>query len=434
MSFLSWVSSILKATWDLTAEMAPYLWLGFALAGLLHVFWPVETIARHLGGNSKRAVLKASILGIPLPLCSCGVLPVAAQLRRSGAGAAPTLAFLISTPVTGVDSLLATWALMGGAFTLARLSASLALALATGLLASLWLKEPSSPSGGAASITAACAVPPGATESLPRRLARAALYGFWELPSSMASSVLLGLLLGGVITALVPPSLVADLVGTGVAGIAIAVAVAIPLYVCATGSIPIAVALMLKGFSPGAALAFLMAGPASNAVAVTTVRRLLGSRPLALYLGVIFLGSLVFGALFDLLVQAAGVPLSLDVHAAHGAHAAISWWDVVSGAALLLVFAIAWARPLFAALGRRLLPPATPEASMQHCLRLSIPDMTCAHCKATVSRLLAAEPGVEAVEVNLEGRTVEVRHAEGFVLEGALRRLADAGYPGRVLS
>jgi uncharacterized membrane protein YraQ (UPF0718 family) len=89
MSFLSWVSSILKATWDLTAEMAPYLWLGFALAGLLHVFWPVETVTRHLGGNSKRAVLKASILGIPLPLCSCGVLPVAAQLRRTGGGGPP---------------------------------------------------------------------------------------------------------------------------------------------------------------------------------------------------------------------------------------------------------------------------------------------------------------------------------------------------------
>lgn len=439
MLYVSWFTSILKAAWNLGVEMAPYLWLGFAVAGLLHVFWPVETIVRHLGANSKKAVIKASILGIPLPLCSCGVLPVAAQLRKSGAGAAPTLSFLITTPVTGVDSLLATWALLGGIFTLARLSASLALGLIVGFLAALFLREPADTAQTATAskvdcTDGACAADSLPRESLPRRFLRAAHYGFWELPSTMASSVFPGLLLGGFITAILPASLVADTVGTGIAGIALAVAVAIPLYVCATGSIPIAAALMLKGFSPGAALAFLMAGPASNAVAITTVRRLLGNRHLALYLGAIFLGSLGFGAIFDLFLQFAGIHFSPEVHAAHGTHAAVPWWNTAAGILLFGVLAAALAAPWISRLKHRR-HSAENEETMQdpNRIKLSVPDMSCAHCKAAISKLLSAQTGVNAVEVNLENRTVEIRHGDGFIPEEALRKLADAGYPCQIL-
>ncbi len=421
-------------------EMAPYLWLGFGVAGLLHVFWPVETIVRHLGGNSKKAVFKASVLGIPLPLCSCGVLPVATQLRKSGAGAAPTLSFLITTPVTGVDSLLATWAILGWMFTLVRLVASFVLGLATGLLAALFLPETSAvlpeDTAGDGCESGSCAVPAPHGAPLAERLADAFHYGFWELPTSMASSVLLGLFLGGIITALVPASVVADTVGTGPVGVTLAVAVAIPLYVCATGSIPIAASLMLKGFSPGAALAFLMAGPASNAVAITTVRKLLGNRHALLYLAVIFAGSLGFGMLFDLGLLAADVSFSLSAAERHAAHAGSSWVAILSGIALFGVMAAGLVVPLLPRLRRFLRrKPAKEDASMtkNHVLRLSVPDMNCAHCKATVSKLLSSQPGVSDVEVNLADRIVEIHHAEDLAQDAVLEKMADAGYPCRIL-
>jgi uncharacterized protein len=221
------ILAILHASWTLAAEMAPYLWLGFAVAGFLHVFWPLETITRHLGGSSRWAVFKASIIGIPLPLCSCGVLPVATQLRRAGAGAAPTLSFLVTTPVTGVDSLMATWAFLGWAFMLVRMGVSLVLGLVVGLVAAVLFPERApSPDASPARLTSedgcgdgddcgACVTPAPPREQFWRRVWRMIRYGFWELPASIAGSVLTGLLLGGVITALLPAHVVADTVGAG---------------------------------------------------------------------------------------------------------------------------------------------------------------------------------------------------------------------------
>ena len=353
---------ILYATWRLAAEMAPYLWLGFAVAGFLHVFWPLETISRHLGGSSKWAVFKASVIGIPLPLCSCGVLPVATQLRRAGAGAAPTLSFLVTTPVTGVDSLMATWAFLGWAFMLVRLGVSLVLGLLVGLVSAVLFPERASVAAAApASMEPcsdgddcdSCVAPAPPAEGFLRRVWRMVVYGFWELPASIAGSVLTGLFLGGVITAVLPAHVVADTVGSGFLGVVVSVAVAIPLYVCATGSIPIAAAMMLKGFSPGAALAFLIAGPASNAVGITTIHKLLGWRHLAVYLAVIFFGSLGFGWLFDQVLAATGLTLAGVAHAAHGGGHPVGWLQVLSGALLTIVVIAALVAPRVQALWRR---------------------------------------------------------------------------------
>lgn len=440
MFYMSW--SILKAVWNLGLEMAPYLWFGFAVAGLLHVFWPVEIIVRHLGNNSKKAVIKAALLGIPLPLCSCGVLPVATQLRKSRAGAAPTLSFLITTPVTGVDSLLATWALLGGMFTFARLSASVVLGLVIGFLAVLFLKDPNDTQNTTpvtesnVCTTEKCSISSGLHDAFWYRLSRVITYGFWELPSSMATSVLLGLLLGGIITSLIPASLITDHIGTGFVGVFVAVAVAVPLYVCATGSIPIAAVLMLKGFSPGAALAFLIAGPASNAVAFTTVQRLLGSRHLALYLGVIFVGALSLGMLFDLVISVAGLQFSVQADVAHEMYSAVFWGNFIAGVALFSVLGLAVILPFVSKLQRRFHRKQMYEEPMnikEKSIILSVPDMNCTHCKTTVSKLISAEPGVHAIEVNLEKRTVAIFHNDTFIAESVLRKLADAGYPSQIV-
>jgi len=435
------IFDILHATWRLAAEMAPYLWLGFAVAGFLHVFWPLETISRHLGGSSGWAVFKASVIGIPLPLCSCGVLPVATQLRRAGAGAAPTLSFLVTTPVTGVDSLMATWAFLGWAFMLVRLGVSLVLGLLVGLVSAILFPE-HAPSGPAAVDTCndgdgcgACAAPAPPAEGFLQRVWRMVRYGFWELPASIAGSVLTGLFLGGVITAVLPAHVVADTVGAGFWGVVVSVAVAIPLYVCATGSIPIAAAMMLKGFSPGAALAFLIAGPASNAVGITTIHKLLGWRHLAVYLAVIFFGSLGFGWLFDQVLAATGVTLMGAAHAAHGGEHSVGWVQTLSGAMLAVVVIAALVAPRAQTLWRRRARRGE-EVPMNNAnvTRLSVPEMSCNHCKATVSKLVGAEPGVTGVTVDLGSRTVEVVHEGPFPGDDLLPRLEAAGYPSTVLA
>jgi len=370
---------------------------------------------------------------------------VATQLRKAGAGAAPTLSFLVTTPVTGVDSLMATWAFLGWFFTLVRLGVSLALGLVIGLVAAIFLPEqvPSvgekaSPKTELASPVAcedddgcaACVAPAPAHESFFSRVLRMLVYGFWELPVSIASSVVTGLLLGGVITALLPAHVVADWVGSGFLGVVVSVAVAIPLYVCATGSIPIAAAMMLKGFSPGAALAFLIAGPATNAVGITTIHKLLGLRHLAVYLAVIFLGSLGFGWIFDQVLGLTGITFTGLVAAHHGSHGP-GVLQIGSGIVLFSVLTVALLRPLLDRLGRRF--KKTEDDMKGHTTCLSIPDMTCNHCKGAVTKLISAEPGVSDVTVDLGRHTVEVVH-EGELTGGdLLARLEAAGYPSTVL-
>ncbi|MBU1510446.1 permease, partial [Myxococcota bacterium] len=391
---------------------------------------------------------KASIIGIPLPLCSCGVLPVATQLRKAGAGAAPTLSFLITTPVTGVDSLMATWAFLGWFFTLIRLAVSLVLGLVVGLLAAIFLPEPApsktapamstktAPAKAADACTdgddcAACVAPAPPHESFFSRVLRMLQYGFWELPGSIAGSVATGLLIGGVITALLPAHVVAEWVGSGFLGVVVSVAVAIPLYVCATGSIPIAAAMMLKGFSPGAALAFLIAGPATNAVGITTIHKLLGLRHLLLYLAVIFFGSLGFGWFFDRLLALSGISVTGFATAAHGDHGP-GLIQTLSGVVLFSVVAGQLAWPRLQRIYKWI--HKTEEKTMKgNTTCLSVPDMTCNHCKSTVSKLIGAEAGVTEVSVDLTHRTVEIVHDGALAGPELLARLEAAGYPSTVL-
>ncbi|MBM4352338.1 MAG: permease [Deltaproteobacteria bacterium] len=285
----------------LTEQMAPYLLLGFMVAGLLHVFVPRRWVFRQLGRRSAWAVIKGALLGAPLPLCSCGVLPVAASLRKSGASPPAVLSFLIATPVTGVDSVLATYALMGGFLATVRPVASVVLAIAAGLV--LLLSGKSGEEAGTSQETPQeTAAPP----SLPSRLVAAVRYAFVDLFRGIAGSMLLGLAAGAAIAAFVPADLVTRLGVGGVLSYLLMVAIGVPLYVCATGSIPIAAALLAKGLSPGAALAFLLAGPATNTVAIAVSRTLVGRRGTLVYLACIVVGSVLAAAGTDALAVLVG--------------------------------------------------------------------------------------------------------------------------------
>jgi uncharacterized membrane protein YraQ (UPF0718 family) len=308
------------------AEMAPYLILGFITAGLIHVLIPMELIAGHLGKKSLFSVLKAALFGIPIPLCSCGVLPVATGLKKSGASNPATLSFLITTPATGADSILATGALLGWSFTLIRTLSSFFIGMVAGIISSFMRnKKEIDPEQ-----KNTCKSSRGFTlrndRTIIEKIKAVFAYAIIDLPRSFSGSLLTGIILGGLISTLISPRSVQNYLGNGISEIIIATLIAIPMYVCATGSIPIAAALITAGFSPGAALAFLIAGPATNTVAIITVKKILDKKNLIVYLIVIFSGAVFAGILLDFF------KIQLPIHNVLEEHTdGLSWFKNLCG-------------------------------------------------------------------------------------------------------
>ncbi len=304
------ITDILIQFWHTLCEMAPYLIFGFFVAGLLSVFISPEIVERHLGGHGIWPVIKASFLGVPLPLCSCSVIPVMTSLRRHGASKGAAVSFLLSTPQTGVDSIMATLGLLGPVFAVFRpLAAFISGVIGGGLVDRM--NEPDVTDG----------MPPGQCEEeccsnadKRPKLIRAFRYGFIILPRDIAWALIVGLIIAGVISAVVPASFFAEVLGTGITAMLVMMVLGIPVYVCATASIPVAAAMMMKGITPGAALVFLMTGPATNAATIATVWRVLGRRTAFIYLIVVAGTALCSGLLLDWLFGAIGIPAGGMTH------------------------------------------------------------------------------------------------------------------------
>ena len=334
-------------------DAAPWLLAGFFIAGLIHAWIPVSKIARHLGRPSLGGVLKASLLGIPLPLCSCSVIPVASSMRRGGASRGATAAFLISTPETGVDSISITYALLGPVMAILRPLAALISAMTAGLLINRFAGEStvdamagtSAHEGGRDAVepcgcNCACAAPAAPMDSSvaatgvprsPQRMLVALRYGFVEMFADLAFWLALGFVLAGLISAALPAGFLEGRIGSGLLAKLIVLIIGLPLYVCATSSTPIAAALMAKGMSPGTALVFLLAGPATNAATILVIGRELGRRSLGLYLGSIAVVAMAVGSAVDALLV---LPTVRALYAV-GDHDANSAWAQVAGAVLL---------------------------------------------------------------------------------------------------
>ena len=289
------------AFWSTLCDMAPYLLFGFLMAGVLSAVISQELIERHLGGRGIMSILKASLFGVPLPLCSCSVIPVATSLRKHGASEGATTAFLLSTPQTGVDSILATFSLLGPIFAVFRPFA----AFVTGILGGTVVEATASSNADTAEIPK-CIDECCSHGNGKSKLARMLRYGFVTLPKEIAGPLIVGLVVAGVISALVPSDFFADKLGKGIVAMLVMMALGIPVYVCATASIPVAAALMLKGITPGAALVFLMTGPATNAAAIATLWKVLGKRTTIIYLAVVALTALGAGLCLDLLFNVTG--------------------------------------------------------------------------------------------------------------------------------
>lgn len=315
------------AVWGVLADSGPWLLLGLAAAGMLKEFLPEEKVFRHLGRDDLRSVTIAAVAGAPLPLCSCSVVPAAAALQKAGASKSATTSFLIATPETGADSVGTTWALMDPVMTITRPVAAVLTAIVSGSAVAALVR--------AGKVAAAAAPPPaeeascchadgeagvGASTTRPgfgARVARGLRYGYGPLASDLAPWFLVGFVLAGLIAVAVPDAWFGDSFPTGWPALFAMLAAGLPMYVCATASTPIAAALVAKGLNPGAALVFLLAGPATNVATMGIVRKLLGGRILATYLISIAAVSLALGAALDVLYPALGLTPAVSLTDPH---------------------------------------------------------------------------------------------------------------------
>jgi uncharacterized membrane protein YraQ (UPF0718 family) len=296
------------ACWALLVEMAPSLWLGFLAAGALGVLLPRAFIQRHLARPGVGSVFKAALLGSPMPLCSCGVMPVANQLRRLGASTGAVSAFLVSTPQTGVENMLVCLALLGPAFAVA----SPVIAIVSGLLVGLWVQAV----GGRTASPADAAAVDSPGDAPPSRLRVFARIALVVLPRDLALPLAFGVAVAGVIAIWVPPASFVEWGGGWPARLAV-LAASVPMYVCSAASIPVAASLIGAGLTPGVALIFLVAGPAVNAAAFAALGKVLGLRGAVAHLIGLIACVLAASVLLDLWLVRPGEPYAVPPCHAH---------------------------------------------------------------------------------------------------------------------
>lgn len=424
-------------------EMSPYILLGFLIAGVMHAFIPQKTFARHLSGRGFKSVFKSALIGVPLPLCSCGVLPTAIAMRRNGASKASSTSFLIATPQTGVDSIAATWSLLGPAFAVVRPIAAFITAIFGGVAVgraedreeSVEAPTASSPAKnshgaehthshahaghdhGAACAEGHCGVDFQAEDSRPkgfRRRSLAALkYGYVDLVASIGGWLVVGLIIAAVITVYVPKDFFGIFGATPILSMIVVLLIAIPMYVCATGSIPIAMSLMLKGLSPGTALVLLMAGPAANFASFTLISREMGRRSALVYLASIIIGAIAFGLAIDYLLPSSwfliGHADALHAHA-HG----FNLFPTLCSALLVALL-------LYSFISRRMKKKTVDETTAVTAEYI-VKGMNCPHCQAAVTKSISGVEGVVAVDVDLKsGRAVVEGPHDAETVRAAVR-------------
>lgn len=405
---------------DLINKMSPYLLLGFFLAGVMHAFVPNTLYRRYLGGSSFSSVLNAAILGVPLPLCSCGVIPTAMSLKKEGASKGATVSFLIATPQTGVDSIIATYSLMGLPFALIRPLAALITALFGGQMVN-WFDKKDSPAAASAASGSGSKEDGDSSKAgmtFGKKVVSVFKYAYVDMMQDIGRWLIIGLVVAGLITVFVPESFFALFADNSLLSMLIVLLFAIPMYLCATGSIPIAVALMMKGLSPGTALVLLMAGPAVNAASMLVVGKVLGKRTLLIYLLSITAGAIAFGLGIDWLLPREWFTTSLGM-ASESSGASSDWFSI--GCSIVMALLLVNAMILRF---RHKDDCGCQDHECECTTRIyRIEGLRCNHCKANAEKAIAALDGVEKVEIDLASGIAVV---EGKAAEDDVRKAVEA--------
>ena len=319
--------NILNEIWLVTVEMAPYLLFGFLMAGILSVMISRNYVRRHLGGRGWTGALKAALVGVPMPICSCGVIPLAASLRKQGASRSATASFLASTPQTGIDSLMITYALLGWVFAVFRaLVAFISGILCGAAVAAVPVQEDEQKEDPETSQQK--------KQSAPVIL-RILKYGFVTLPKDISKAMVFGIIISGTISGLIPENFFSDYLGDSPVAMLLMLIIGIPIYVCSSASVPIALAFIKAGLSPGAALVFLITGPATNAATLTTLWQIIGKKQLAVFLITLSICALAAGFLMNFFSPTLGVAEQI----CHS-HDKLSWHNLLYATALVITLTI----------------------------------------------------------------------------------------------
>ncbi len=325
------ILGVLKECIFLLNKMSFYLLFGFLVAGIIHVFVKEDLITRHLGKHNIWAVIKAALFGIPLPLCSCSVVPTALSLRKDGASKGSILSFLISTPTTGIDSIFATYSLLGGVFTIFRIVASFVAGALAGLLSILFVNDDNAPMNQQNIAPKSCCQHHRAEtikSGFKKKILGVFRYAFIDLMKDAGGWIMIGIIVGGVISYFIPQTFIEQYLGSLWQSIFIMMVVGIPMYVCSAGSLPIAAALMLKGMNPAAAFVFLFVGPATNSASLTVILKELGLKSVLIFLSSIIVTSISLGVFLN------AVWLYLDIniadHFMQHSESLPKWIEVVS--------------------------------------------------------------------------------------------------------
>jgi len=393
--------------------MSPYLLLGFLIAGILSVVISPASVEKNLGGKGLFPIVKASLFGIPLPLCSCGVIPVATSLYKHGANKSATTSFLISTPQTGVDSILITYSLLGPIFAIFRPIAALLAGIIGGLAVEI------ADNGSESNVKPSTQVIDN-DKSFFRRIYE---YGFISLPQDIGKPLILGIVVAAMIAMIVPEDFFASYFGNGFMGLIIMMFAGIPIYVCATASVPIALALMIKGLSPGAAFVFLMTGPATNAATISTVWKILGKQTAFIYLAAVSGSSLVAGFFINLFSS------EIDSHIHNHDHWMMPVWLQITSSVLLLAI-------LTNSLLRLYFPSIfVSDESIkvnETDLVVSVGGMTCNHCVNSVTNAISEVINVENVDVDLGSGKTKI-NGNNINIDEVVEAITSSGYSVEVI-
>lgn len=382
---------------SLLLDMAPWLMIGFLIAGILHVFFPEGKVNRLLSKSNTRSVMGAAMLGVPLPLCSCGVIPAGISLYKNGASKGSAVSFLISTPQTGVDSIMVTYSMLGLPFAILRPFIAFVTGIAGGIFTNLRDRQ-----DGAIMEEAGQGVQQ-AKGSKGNALTGILKYAFVDFLQDIAKWIVIGLLIAALIAVIIPDDFFSGTIKNDMLGMVIILGLSIPVYVCATSSVPIAAVLMMKGLSPGAALVFLMAGPASNAATITVIGKVLGKKVLSIYLATLTLAALLFGMLINYLLPREWFTQALaGIHSGHSHELLPYWIKLASGILLVLLIVHIYARELL----QKLFPDPRPSTNViSHHMqqyKFLVKGMNCSHCKMNVENSIRKVSGVGQVTADLQ--------------------------------
>ena len=407
------LKDIFSVIFSIFNEMSCYLLLGFLFAGILHVLVPQQIFSKYLSKNSWLSVMYATLFGIPLPLCSCGVIPTAMALYKEGASKGSVIAFLIATPQTGVDSIIATYSLLGLPFAIVRPVAAFFTSIFAGLVTNVFTKNEIS--------AKPVETKTGEEQNVPfaQKIKRVFRYGYVEMMEDIGKMLLFGLIVAGLIAYFVPDNFFTIFKGNTILTMILILVVAIPMYVCATGSIPIAVALMMKGMSPGTALVLLMAGPAANIASMMVIGKVLGKKTFIIYLITLIIGAIGFGLFIDNFLPANWFDVSnFSAMAAHHHHGGFYYFKVICSFILLALLA-----------NSILFKKNREDAEImennigKNTIAFKIDGMTCNHCKANATKAIAALASVKNVNINLsEG----VAYVEGTPTDEEIKNAVES--------